>query len=178
MKRRLNLLAVGAMLATLGVFAPSPANANFNDVCSGQGVANLSTGFGYPGLVPKNTANFAFHVSLAACLTKVSLSASGTVNGWCSLSTGAGTTDNGHRFVFQSSGMTMTLTGEVVGTAHVTPDPTHTGSCTNKTATRFIVTFEINKVECAGDSENAAGTFTTNKDTNTSAMTCQPDPTS
>ena len=169
MKRRLGLLAVAGLLATLGFFAPSsPASAD-TDACVGQGTAILSTGFGYPQLTAKNTANFNFNFSppLGACVAKTALTANGTVNGWCGLSTGKGTTINGHSFVFQSTGTVLVLTGEVTGTVSAAPDPTHSGSCTNKTATRFIITGSATKT-------HTCDTYTEvkNKDLNLQTRTC------
>ncbi|HVF74321.1 MAG TPA: hypothetical protein VM938_04680 [Acidimicrobiales bacterium] len=149
MKRRLALLLAAASIATVGMLAPtSPASAN-TDVCAGTGTATLSVGFGYPvntvHVLHPHTANFSFGFTAGTCVSKTSLSASGTVTGYCGLSSGGGATTNGHSFNFTSTGTVLVLTGDVTGTVSAAPDPTHSGSCTNETATRFLITGEVVK---------------------------------
>lgn len=143
MKRRIALLAGAAVLATVGMFAPaSPASASAQGVCAGQGTANLSTGLGLPGVHPANTATF--NITFGVCVNvpnnKTTLTATGTVTGWCGLSYGQGVTQDGHRFTFTSQGTVLVVTGEVTGVVIVEPAPGTTGSCLNKTANVFLVT--------------------------------------
>ena len=140
MKRRLGLLAASAVLATVGIIAPSSPASAHTDECSGNGTASLSTGFGLPG-VTSNTASFTFGFTVGAgvCASGGSLTASGTVTGACGSSTGTGTTNTGHSFSFTSAGTALVLTGGVTGTVSAVSDPTG-GSCTNKTAQRFFIT--------------------------------------
>ncbi|HVF74323.1 MAG TPA: hypothetical protein VM938_04690 [Acidimicrobiales bacterium] len=147
MKRRLALLLAAASIATVGMLAPtSPASAD-TDVCAGTGTATLGApGLGYPVVTPSRTVPFSFGFTAGTCTpVKTSLSASGTVTGNCGLSTGSGSTTNGHSFSFTSTGTVLVLTGDLSGTVSAVPDATHSGSCTNGTATRFLITGEVVK---------------------------------
>jgi hypothetical protein len=155
MKRRLALLLAAASIATVGMLAPtSPASAD-EDVCVGTGTATLtptgSLGFGYPvnagnatttspHVLHPHSAGFSFTYTAGACVVKASLTATGSVTGYCGLSSGSGSTTNGHSFSFNSVGTVLVLTGDLTGVTSALPDPTHSGSCTNETATRFLIT--------------------------------------
>jgi hypothetical protein len=145
MKTRIGLLIATAAIASATFFSPTPASAH-TDVCVGTGVAVLSNGLGVPALHPANDANFTFQlgggVGVGVCLAKAQLNAHGTVSGHCGLSTGEGTTTNGHEFKFTGVGTVLVLTGEVVGTVEALEDPLDSGSCLTKSATRFLVTGE------------------------------------
>ena len=154
MQRRIGLFLASAMLATIAMFAPaSPASASHTDVCAGQGNATLGAGLGYPvntvhNLHPHSTT-FSFTFGLVgACAVKVSLSATGTVTGFCGNSFGAGVTSNAHAFSFVSVGTVLVLSGQVTGVVSALPDPTHSGSCTNETAVRFLITGAVTLRPC------------------------------
>lgn len=155
MKRRLGLLAVSAVLATIGFIAPSPASAD-TDACAGTGTATLNNGFGLP-LVTSKTATFTFTFTAGACLPVTAggkgvpmsgLFATGTVTGACGLSTGSGSTTNGHAFSFLSQGTLLVLTGAAAGAVSAASNPTAGGSCTNTTATNFLITGAVAKRHC------------------------------
>jgi hypothetical protein len=151
MKRRIALLfAAASIVSAVGVFAPTPATAvPTGEACAGTGRATLSTGLGLPGVHAKNSAAFAFTLATGTCTTKSSLSATGTVTGWCGQSEGKGVTNNGRFFTFTSAGGTLVVTGELQGQVTAVADPTvANNSCTNKTATNFIVNGAVTKHTC------------------------------
>ena len=145
MKRRFGLLAAAAVLATVGIVAPSPASADTAE-CAGTGTATLDQDFGLPVLTSL-TADFTFTLTAGGCVgtdgVLTPLTASGTVTGACGLSTGRGTA-NGHHFNFTSTGTVLVLTGpQAFGTVSAVEDPLDQGSCTNKTARNFLITGQV-----------------------------------
>jgi len=136
-------------LAALLGFGEAPAKAA-NDACVFSGTMTLSpTGLGtFPTHGP-NTSNFTFS-GIAVCAIKTTLSATGTVTGWCADFVGQGTTNNGHPFSVTSKGATLVLSGTAYGAFTVVDDPTDTGSCTNKTAKQFLVSGVLAKYTPCG----------------------------
>jgi hypothetical protein len=143
MKTRIGLLIASAAIASATFFSPTPASAH-TEVCVGSGVAVLSNGLGLPGLTNAH-ATFTFQlgggVGVGVCTASAQVNASGSVWGACGLSTGNGTA-NGHAFSFVGVGSELVVTGAVTGTVNATEDPLDAGSCTDGTATRFLVTGE------------------------------------
>lgn len=152
MKRRIGLLlAAASILSAVGMFAPSPASAlPTGDACIGQGRATLSSGLGLPVQTAKRTVNFTFGFTLGTCIAKGGLAATGTLTGWCGNSEGRGTTSNGRDFGWTSLGTFLVLQGEITGLVGAAADATQgaAGSCAGGTATEFIVTGVIIKMNC------------------------------
>lgn len=161
MKTRIGILA-GALLvagvALLGQASPSLAH---DDACAGNGDATLTnvtnssnTGFGVPQLHNQASATFSFNLGNGACVAKGlgGLRAGGTVTGWCGLSSGAGITNNGHSFVFTSVGTSLVVSGEVDGEVSAAEDPLDAGTCTNASATHFLITGAAVKHHCTAAS--------------------------
>lgn len=167
MRHRLSLVSTIVFVASLGLVLPSqPASAD-TDVCAFQAGYHTSTGLGYPVVTPKTTANFVFKLTLGSCMIKTHIDALGTVNGWCGLATGNGTTDNGHDFVFQNTGTISLFTGELVGVASHIPDPFTTINCAGRSEIRFLLTGAFLKVHCT-----ATVLDLKNKDLNTQLHLC------
>jgi hypothetical protein len=145
--------AVALVASSLALLVPaSPASADTN-VCVGQGVATTGP-LVYPITVstaPSVTLNaprtvgFAFGINIGTCAPDLgkNLTATGTVNGWCGLSSGKGTTGQGHRFAWIAAGGVAVVTGEVDGIATFTPDPLIAGNSCLTGATQWLVTFAV-----------------------------------
>ncbi|HVF74322.1 MAG TPA: hypothetical protein VM938_04685 [Acidimicrobiales bacterium] len=147
--RRLALLPAAAALATGWALGPvTPASADI-DACAGTGYAILSVAFGYPvntvHVLHPHTSNFSFSIITGTCATKPTLTANGSVTGYCGLSSGSGSTFNAHSFSFTGTGTVLVLTGDLTGIVATVPDPVHSGSCTDETATRFLFTGAVLK---------------------------------
>lgn len=144
MKIRVILAASVMALAAIGVAGASAASAAPaaapSNVCSGQGRATLSAGLWAVGLGPAKTVSFNITVTCQAG-TQPSVTATGTLTGNCGRSTGSGTI-NGKPFTLETAGSALVLTGpDVAGTGNAVSDPREpNNSCTNGTATIFIVT--------------------------------------
>jgi hypothetical protein len=95
------------------------------------------------------------------------LFASGTVSGWCGLSSGHGSTHNGHRFAWLGVGGELVLTGELVGVVNAVPNVLGGQSCASQQgASQFLVQGGAVKVDCPTElvkskaSTNVANGFT------------------
>lgn len=143
MKHSMRLLVMCALLTTAaGVVAPTPAYAGV-DECTGTGTMVLPVGFGIPPAPPVTTN---FHLDLTGACTSgaTTMTANGTITGHCGAYSGYGTASvnsphaapQGHVFSINNG----TLTGQVTGMLTLVEDPLDASSCTNGTATRFIVT--------------------------------------
>lgn len=154
MRHRLAALTAVALVASsLALLAPaSPASADTN-VCVGRGAANTGP-LVYPvtaSTAPMVTVHqpravgFTLGVNLGSCVPDLgkSLTATGTLTGWCGLWSGKGITGQGHQFTWIAVGAVSVVTGEVDGIAVVTPDPTITGNSCLTGATTFLVTFAV-----------------------------------
>ena len=152
MLRRIGTLAAAAFMGTalVAVIPASPASAS-TEVCVGQGTATTGALY-YPGFPPvtttPNTVGYAFTLDgVGFCLPSLgTLSAAGTLTGWCGHSTGTGTVDGHHNYSHVSAGSFLVVlpTGSVpggtaVGLVNAVPDATAGQSCITG-ATRFIVT--------------------------------------
>ena len=162
MKRRIAAF-LGATLAAsaLVLVAPAPPASADTNVCAGQGTATTSPIF-YPvrvvttgttasvTVLAPNTASFAFAFGgLGVCAPgPKSLTATGTVSGWCGHSSGTGVTGQGHRFAWVSAASKLILTGEVTGIVNAAPDPTIAGNSCLTGATTFIVTGAVVLYHC------------------------------
>src|SRR5688572_21137334 len=135
MRRRLASLLSAALLGSaLMMLAPaSPAGAQ--GLCVGAlGDAVLGSGLTYPltpaapTVRPAVQTNFGvnFPLGTAVCVNAPgalkSLSATGTLSGWCGHSSGAGTTNSGEDFTWVSAGHLLVVTGELTGVGNVVPD--------------------------------------------------------
>lgn len=142
-------LATTSIATALVALAPvSPASADTN-VCAGQG--SLTTGpLVYPvtaTTAPSVTINqprtvaFAFGIGIGTCAPDLgkSLTATGTLTGWCGLWSGQGITGQGHQFAWLAAGGVAVFTGELDGVALVTPNVLAGQSCLTG-ATSFLVT--------------------------------------
>jgi hypothetical protein len=165
MRRRIaSLLGATLVLSALSVLAPAPASAD-NNVCVGQGTANVGPGLTYPVTVETTTAptvdvrvrqprtaGFAFLFGIGTCAPDLNkqLTAGGTLTGWCGHSSGQGTTSNGHNFAFVSAASFLIITGEVVGIVNAVPDPLAANNSCNSSggANRFLVTGAVALVHC------------------------------
>ena len=174
MRRRIAILASAVLaavpaLVTLGSSQPASATG----VCAGTGTASLSVGLVYPlsdttvntgGPVPGltttvtvhglRTANFGLTITTGACSDGTSLSATGTLHGWCGHSAGTGVSGDGHLFGYTSAGSILVVTGGLVGVAHAAPDTVGGQSCNGATspgASVFIVAGAVAKVHCTTD---------------------------
>ena len=171
MRRRLAMLLSATLVAGIAaVLVPaSPASAGVH-VCGGVGGATLGQGLTYPVTVstdlpphpvhvlairqPRTTTfNFGF-TQIGACvntnaptvkstLTGTGVTASGTVSGWCGLSSGTGTVTLGPssgRFAWIGIGGTLVTTGAVVGVVAAIPDTLAGQSCNRELgANQFTV---------------------------------------
>ena len=126
----------------------SPASADV-DVCAGTGTATLNQPLTYPGIGGPVTTGFSFGFTAGTCVFKAGLSATGTVSGWCGLSSGQGETNSGHRFVWQGVGGELVLVGEVNGVVNAIPDALQGESCITG-ADRFLVQGAVEKSHCVG----------------------------
>jgi hypothetical protein len=152
MKRIAMLLSAATVATAVAMFAPaSPVSAD-TDVCAGTGTAQLSGGLVYPAIDPNaRNVGFSFSFSAGACVAKPEgLFASGTVSGWCGLSSGRGATHQGHRFAWLGVGGELVLTGEVVGVVNAVPNALAGQSCTTNPggASQFLVQGAALKVHC------------------------------
>lgn len=147
MKLRIALAASALAVAAVGTAgasaAPRSAGAEVGNACSGQATATLGAGLWAVGLGPEKTTTFTINITCVAG-TRGSVSASGTLTGRCGRSTGTGTID-GQPFTLETAGTALILTprngSTVVGTGNAVSDPTvANNSCTNGTATKFLVT--------------------------------------
>lgn len=172
MRRVISFLAVALIAATAAVLAPAPASAH-DAVCAGQGLATTGAGLLYPlvgsstsgtGTVTVNlaptTTTFAFGFTLGDCVPLGSkpggLTASGTVSGWCGLSSGHGDTDNNpavtgpHPFAWVGVGSSLVITGELVGVVNASPNVLNNESCTAAGgADEFLVSGAVALRHCA-----------------------------
>lgn len=156
MRRLVSLVCATAFAAVLVVAAPTPASAN--GVCAGAtGTATLSTPLVYPGveLTPRSAA-FAVGFSVGACLNITtappgavvkSLTATGTLNGYCGTSSGTGVTGDGHSFSWVSAGTFLLLTGGLQGVVSAIPDAVNGESCLTG-ADVFVVSGVAVKQHC------------------------------
>ena len=141
------LLAAG----TLAVLAPQPAGAI--EVCAGQGTAFTGAPLTYPGLSTSAQTTFAFVFTIGACphipsgTTFKPLTATGSVLGWCGLSSGAGITGNGDLFAWVGVGGLLIMTGHAGGLVHATPDILAGESCISG-ADAFIITVAVVLLNC------------------------------
>lgn len=152
-------IAAAALVAALLVMIPAaPASAD-TGLCGGVGTATVGApgnGLYYPVVGPKKTLPFTFGGGLLGGVTCVTLeggktlTAFGTINGYCGQSYGVGVAfgNSPHRFQFISSGGVLVITGEITGLATALPDPTIAGnSClpTGGGAFSFIVAGHVVK---------------------------------
>lgn len=150
LKRKVAMLAVvSAVSGVLMMFSPAtPAQAvPVHDACVGAGSATLGSPLGYPlgttagTFSSAHSSNFTFHFNTASvcALGGPALSATGTVHGWCGLSTGTGVTSTGGTFMWVGLGGTLVVTGQIVGLVNAVPDTLAGSSCANHSASRFLV---------------------------------------
>lgn len=140
MKRFVRLRLTGATVISLAALAPTPPPASALTICVGHATVELSTGLGLP-VVTSNTASISLDSGeLCASGTISSGGWTGTITGACGMATGSGTTAFGAHFTFLVTGATIVFTGEVYGGGIMIEDPVDLRSCTNKTATRFVLT--------------------------------------
>ena len=148
MRRRMALLvAVTAVSGVMTMFSPTstPAQADVHGACVGVvGNAHLHDTLTYPTHGPSKSASFTFHFDPAVCVdldppgVATTISATGTVHGWCGLSTGSGVTSTGTTFGWVGVGGDLVLTGGLSGDVHATPNLATGDSCTTG-ADDFVV---------------------------------------
>jgi hypothetical protein len=150
MTRRIARLLVAVAVAATMVIAPhaTPVRAH-EDACAGTGTMWTDAAFYYPVVnINPTTAHFSFAWTLGACAYKVDgIFMAGIMSGWCGLATGTGITYNGHRFSWVDVGGQMVITGEVEGTASITPNFLNGHSCFGG-AYNFLVTYAFDKRHC------------------------------
>lgn len=164
MRRRLAVqLSAMLMAGSAAVLIPaSPAAAGLH-VCSGLGQANTTAGLTYPVTVtsdlghplhirvnqPRKQGWFLSLSLVGECVNtnaptlKGTVTAAGTVFGWCGLNFGEGTLHlgTGPRFGWVSVGNLFVVTGAVTGVAHAVPDTLAGHSCNTTTgASQFLLT--------------------------------------
>ena len=191
------LLSTALVTALVGLTSSAPAVAQ--NVCFGQG--NLFTGapFFYPsptvvgtniGFREVHITSFAMTFTTHACIhvpnatTSKAVTASGMATGWCGLSTGAGTTGNGHPFAWIGAGSFLILTGHVTGVMNIMPDVPGGQSCSpvGSGATRFLMTGAVVLLRCSGlqqadelQGPNTVGPFTDDTTWHMWVNVCIPD---
>ena len=126
-RRTAMLVAVTAVSGVMTMFPPTstPAQANVHAACASVGgTAHLHSPLTYP-TGPSHSASFTFHLDpdLSECTgAPDNLSASGTVHGWCGLSSGSGVTSAGTSFGWVGVGGTLVLSGGLSGAVNAVPN--------------------------------------------------------
>lgn len=164
MRRRLATLLSAALVAS-GVAILTPAQpAAATGVCvQASGSVHMAASLRYtvtvttPAYIDVNgavTTAFSAGFSVGACInttgtttTVKTLSATGTISGWCNLSSGSGVTADGHRFAWLGVGTTLVFTGDLVGMASITPNALVGQSC-NTGASAFLASGIFVKHHC------------------------------
>lgn len=175
MRRRLAMLSA-VVLVSAGALGPGPTNpASATNVCAGLGTATVTPGLLAPivpltGSLPSlntsiwllldalETSAFVFGIGPTGgiCTSGTAtqtITATGTVNGYCGHSAGSGVDDQGHVFGWVGVGTLLVITGELTGAVIANPNPTNPStSCFNGHggATDFIVTGAVLRTNCAG----------------------------
>lgn len=158
MKRRSAALLSGIAAAAVLGFSSSvvPASAH-TGVCAGSGTLTTSAPFLYLtptdflGLAHATTTLFGLSfLTLGECQPAKpgGLTATGAMSGWCDLSSGEGTTGDGHRFAFLGAGSFLIFTGELVGVVNAIPNAIAGENCLQPGADQFLVTGVATLVHC------------------------------
>lgn len=137
MKRIAMLLTAAVIAASAAILPASPASAH-TDVCVGNGTATLTGGaLLYVGL-GSALANFTLGLTGACAGGGGGLVATGTVHGYCGLSTGNGMAA-GHNVSWIGLGSMLVLFLEVTGVVNASVNVLAGASCTTGAAS-FLVT--------------------------------------
>ena len=130
MRRLVRLLTASAVVATVGVLVPAPADAAV-DECTSSGTLTLG-GLGFAIPTTWRTTTFSLTINGASCVScATTITATGTVSGACFSSSGAGVatvfnphqTPQDHKFAFVNEGTRWIATGEVASELTVIEDP-------------------------------------------------------
>lgn len=154
------VLSAVFMASTTVVLVTSPATGN--DVCAGTGTATTGARLYYPGYpTPTSvspttatvggpvTTTFSFTISLGGCVPGLTtLSGTGLVSGWCTLSSAEGITDDGVEFTWAGVGKTVIFTGGLVGIATFAPNYLSGLENCAHGAQNFIFTPVVAKMPC------------------------------
>ena len=153
MTRRMAVF-LSALLAAGAWAVPAPQPAGAIESCAFEGTATTGAPLTYPGFSTSAQTTFAFAFNIGTCRHIPSLTASktitatGSVLGWCGLSSGLGTTGNGDLFAWIGAGGVLEITGHTNGSATVIPDVLVGESCTTG-ADQFIVTGAVVLNNCS-----------------------------
>lgn len=173
MRRRLLLLVAVFVAAGTLVLLASPARAVPANVCAGTGklftgplVHLVTISLAVPPsavtVTQPRTVGFALTLFTGTCapdLTKV-FTATGTLNGWCGLVSGAGATANGQRFAFVGIGTALVFTGEVTGMMTWTANATKGENCNHGALSFTVATIPVvAKGPCGGPKAKTATTI-------------------
>ena len=139
MRRRIAVViaAVASVVAVPGAFSPASAH---TDACVGISLGNAGT-LGYLATgSPSGTVGFGVQMgagTIGTCAGLGNLSITGTLSGWCEVTTGSGETGDGHSFTVTGSGYALVLSGEVTGTIKLYAESTSALPCQPEISNQF-----------------------------------------
>lgn len=161
MRRRVAIV-LGVAFAASGISLTAAPPAAATDVCGFTAIMHTGS-LVYPVTVQPGltlvtvhqprTVGFGIALPVGTCvssdgtLTKT-FTAGGTMTGWCGHSSGQGTANDGANFAWVQVGNTMVVTGHIVGTLTVTPNPTIPANDCLTGAKTFIVAGNVVLLHC------------------------------